>query len=91
MRTIVCIYCQLPFMGPTDNCPNCGSSIDVAHSLTTPLPAANEDKALSIEDLEEEFELVPEDTAMALFGPPAAAHTPPGRPIPVPEKRVARA
>lgn len=61
MRTIVCIYCQLPFTAPAADCPHCGSAVDDA---ARPVQAANDNQALldhslTEEDLDEEFELIP--------------------------------
>jgi hypothetical protein len=58
MRTIICIYCQLPFNAPALDCPNCGGAVDPQRPGETPV-AANEDEVIDLEDLEEDFEIVP--------------------------------
>jgi hypothetical protein len=86
MRKSICIYCQLPFDAPAPACPHCGGPIDARRQLPELGRAANEDRTLVIEDLDEEFEIVPVKDVVARFG-----QAKPSAPIPPFGKHVARA
>jgi len=90
MRTLICIYCQLPFQAPAANCPHCGGVVDEKRPFSPP-EAANEDRALELEDLDEEFELVPVGADIGTpFGPSKVESD--RRPDPpLPTKNLARA
>ena len=77
MRTIICIYCQLPFNAPALDCPNCGGAVDPQRPGSTPV-AANEDAVIELDDLEEDFEIVPLGSDDGAFsGESAAARSKP--------------
>jgi hypothetical protein len=90
MRTIICIYCQLPFNAPALDCPNCGSAVDPQRAGTPPV-AANQDQVIELEDLDEDFEIVPlgADEGMRFESP--ASPKPKKVPPSFPGKHIARA